>query len=615
MHNSRIHRFHIPVMGLGYTIDTPLKVARFGISSVVSIIEDNLIEQMRKYHCEMAKEVFVPISETNNDHRALRITEYLNLIKRVLMRQMDVLKSELFEEGNEIVKYFEMLPDDSSLKKIYVGMKKMKEGEERRSIQKILRDSIIAGAIDVNIMTKCDRMNTGSDGEILSAEYADAMAALRGFALSDVSSSVVFSAGLNPRLYTYCESFGDFFPDENGNQKKTIILKVSDFRSASIQGKFFAKKGLWVSEFRVESGLNCGGHAFATDGILFGPILHEFKQKREDLRAELFQMCNNALFMKGKRTYKEAPPLRITAQGGIGTAEEDRFLTGHYQMDGTGWGSPFLLVPETTNVDDETLLRLSNACKEDFFLSNGSPLGIPFHNFRNSSSEEQRIGRIKKGRPGSPCFKKFLSFDTEFSNIPICTASREYQNLKINKIMGSDLPAEEKMEFARKIGERDCLCEGLSAGALLKNDIPIAHDLAAVAICPGPNLAYFSGVFSLEEMAGHIYGRKNLLNSLKRPNMFINELVLYVEYLKKEARKNQRGNTEKQVKYLSEFRKNLTEGIEYYKSLIPSMVNESESNLADFRNQLDFFETQVRNIPIPSAGSGLVQEVITGKNN
>lgn len=39
------HTFHIPVLGLSYSIDTPLKVARFGISSVVSIIEDELVEK------------------------------------------------------------------------------------------------------------------------------------------------------------------------------------------------------------------------------------------------------------------------------------------------------------------------------------------------------------------------------------------------------------------------------------------------------------------------------------------------------------------------------------------------------------------------------------------
>ena len=41
---STHHKFHIPVMGLAYTIDSPIKVARFGISSVISIVEDRLVE-------------------------------------------------------------------------------------------------------------------------------------------------------------------------------------------------------------------------------------------------------------------------------------------------------------------------------------------------------------------------------------------------------------------------------------------------------------------------------------------------------------------------------------------------------------------------------------------
>ena len=39
---SQEHQFHIPVMGTAFTIDTPLKVARFGISSVVSLCDDEL---------------------------------------------------------------------------------------------------------------------------------------------------------------------------------------------------------------------------------------------------------------------------------------------------------------------------------------------------------------------------------------------------------------------------------------------------------------------------------------------------------------------------------------------------------------------------------------------
>ena len=37
------------------------------------------------------------------------------------------------------------------------------------------------------------------------------------------------------------------------------------------QSKVLAKKGIWVSEFRIESGLNCGGHAFAPGG--YAPVL------------------------------------------------------------------------------------------------------------------------------------------------------------------------------------------------------------------------------------------------------------------------------------------------------------------------------------------------------
>lgn len=89
--------------------------------------------------------------------------------------------------------------------------------------------------------------------------------------------------------------FKDFYPNEKGELKKQIILKISDYRFALIQGKFLAKKGLWVSEFRMESGLNCGGHAFATDGLLMGPILEEFKQHRDESKATLFELYAAAL--------------------------------------------------------------------------------------------------------------------------------------------------------------------------------------------------------------------------------------------------------------------------------------------------------------------------------
>ena len=68
------HTFHIPVMGTGFTIDTPLKVARYGVSSVIQIVDDVLIEQMRKFHSELAGESYEEIPDKAEDARARRIT-------------------------------------------------------------------------------------------------------------------------------------------------------------------------------------------------------------------------------------------------------------------------------------------------------------------------------------------------------------------------------------------------------------------------------------------------------------------------------------------------------------------------------------------------------------
>src|SRR5690606_27084639 len=160
-----------------------------------------------------------------------------------------------------------------------------------------------AGSIDVNIMTKVDKTNYAADGTALPPEYSDASAALRGFAMSNLRSAVILSAGLNPRLYSYFEKFDDFFPDAAGWLAKRIILKVSDYRSALIQGKLLAKKGLWVSEFRIESGLNCGGHAFVNDGVLLGPIMETFKTQRAALYAELKTLCDAALVNKQRQGF------------------------------------------------------------------------------------------------------------------------------------------------------------------------------------------------------------------------------------------------------------------------------------------------------------------------
>ena len=46
------HTFHIPVMGTGHSVDTPIRVAPLGISSVISLVDDILLEKIRKYYSE-----------------------------------------------------------------------------------------------------------------------------------------------------------------------------------------------------------------------------------------------------------------------------------------------------------------------------------------------------------------------------------------------------------------------------------------------------------------------------------------------------------------------------------------------------------------------------------
>ena len=441
MQHTAAHTFHIPVMGLGFTIDTPVKVGPFGISSVVSIVDDHLVEEMREAYSKENNLVFTPIEKTEEDYRAKRITAYLNLLQTLVQDKTASIRNQAFEPESDITRYFELLPESSSQKKAYLEMLAENDVNEKRVKQSNLRKEVVAGSIDVNIMSKVNKINYDKKGNSLEKEFADALAALRGFAQSELSSSIILSAGYNPMLYGYLDAFPDFFPDAAGKLKKKIILKVSDYRSAVTQGKILAKKGVWVSEFRIESGLNCGGHAFATDGILIGPILEDFKTNRQALISELFEMCQKNLAEKGQNVYLEYPEMRVTVQGGIGTHAEDVLLKEHFQTHGTGWGSPFLLVPEATQVDPITRKALAEAEENDYYMSHASPLGIPFNNFRKSTSEKQRLERIAKGRPGSPCTLEYLATNTEFTEKPICTASRKYQHLKLKQLEEQGLSA------------------------------------------------------------------------------------------------------------------------------------------------------------------------------
>ncbi|WOD45242.1 hypothetical protein [Hwangdonia lutea] len=590
---KKAHSFHIPVMGIGFTIDTPLKVAQYGMDSVISLVDDILLEKLRKMYSEKFKMPYSEITDKIDDFRAKRITSYLNLISDLADKKFESLKQLTTEKSDDLLAYINMLPDGSKLKSEF---KKITSKEFHfPDIKKWANSNLSMGSIDVNIMTKVDKDNYKKNDK-LPTEYNDAHAALRGFANSKLNSSVVLSAGMNPRLYSYMAQFNGFFPDRNGAFKKKIILKVSDFRSALIQGKFLAKKGLWVSEYRIESGLNCGGHAFATDGYLLGPVLAEFKEKREALKTDIQTLLTQELKNQNRVVPNQALPIQITAQGGVGTKEEHEFLIDHYNLDSVGWGSPFLLVPEATTVDDNTLQQLAKAKEKDLYLSDISPLGVPFNNLKNNTKDAEKQALINKGRPGSSCPKKFVALNKEFKETGICTASREYQYLKIKALNEQHLDKEAHDKQYHKIIEKSCTCVGLGTSALLKYNLDTKVEGKGVSICPGPNMAYYSKVMSLKNITDHIYGRANMVTRNDRPNLFIKELQIYIDFLKNKLEDAKVSFNKKEEKYLLTFTNNMKEGVSYYKNLFQNTKHVFQDFKSTVLNELNTSELTLNTI-------------------
>ena len=589
----KAHSFHVPVMGLAFTVDTPIKIAQYGMDSVISIVDDILLEKMRKVYCNLYEIPYKEITNKIDDFRAKRITSYLNTINSLVEEKFEELKNTATEKSAEIKEYFNMLPDSSEIKLKFQEL--TAKNLNLNEIGSWLKENLSLGSIDVNIMTKLDKDNY-RNGEKLPNEYNDAHAALRGFANSDLESSIVLSAGLNPRLYGYMEQFNDFYPDASGYIKKKIVLKVSDYRSALIQGKFLAKKGLWVSEYRVESGLNCGGHAFATEGFLLGPILAEFKENRNELIESVHEILANALSAKDRIVPSEALPIKLTAQGGVGTAEEHQFLIDHYDVDSVGWGTPFLLVPEAIIIDDTTLNKLIDAKEEDLYLSDNSPLGVPFNNLRNSTKNFEKLSLIEKGKPGSYCPEKYLSSNKEFTEKMICTASSQYQRLKIKELDESGVSGAEYESKYEKIVEKECLCVGLSEAAVLVNKIDEKYSVEGVSVCPGPNMAYFSKKMTLKEMVDHIYGRANMISRTDRPNIFIKELTIYLDYLKVKIEESKGTIVNGQAKYLQKFAKNLTDGISYYNGLFDGLKDKFKDSKSTILKELESSEKMLKSL-------------------
>ena len=148
---STKHTFHIPVMGTGFTLDTPLKVAPYGMDSVVSIVDDVLIENLRKAYCEKFEIPYQAITDKIEDFRAKRITSYLNLLQELAEEKFKQIKDSTLETSKEIKAYFNMLPESSSLKQQFLEL--TSNNTTWQEIKNWANQHLSMGSIDVNIMT------------------------------------------------------------------------------------------------------------------------------------------------------------------------------------------------------------------------------------------------------------------------------------------------------------------------------------------------------------------------------------------------------------------------------------------------------------------------------
>ena len=538
-----VHKIHIPVMGICYTADTPIRVAHLGITSVISLVDDGLLEEYRMAYAErLGLDLGSPQTT-----RIGRIRSYLDFVADEVERKFTRLCAERIDGGSDKDLYFLMLPLDSRLRVEYDGVF-AKTGLSRIAAEAALTEKMQPGEIQANIMVGLNHDEAAFD-------------AVRGFAASKVKGALVLSAGVNLAVFEEIAKCKDFYRTRDKAPSKKIILKVSDYRSALVQGRYLAKKGLEVYEYRIESGVNCGGHAFFESGKLLLDVVREFVEKRR----ELFETTRGMIEKTGN--VPPSAPARITAQGGLCTPEDIETVMS-LGIDGVGVGTPFLLVPQATSMDKATRRMLVAAAPKDVYVSHASPLGIPFVNLRTSTAAELCRKKVeeffapeteKSGaselKPGFPCRQHYLCQKVPGFDHPVCRASREYvmQRLaeidKLEKeelctrksIVSYDSCSEIRQKYdalRRETLERECICRflGNAGREELREKNPSLHyqpECVAVArgsqparvrepvtICPNSDIGYFDREYTLFEMMRHLYGTGPRLTPKDKPSAF-----------------------------------------------------------------------------------------------
>ena len=167
---------------------------------------------------------------------------------------------------------------------------------------------------------------------------------------------------------------------------------------------------------------------------------------------------------------------------------------------------------------------------------------------------------------------------------------------RLKELEEQDLSKKDYDRRHNEIVEKSCTCVGLGTTALLVNNLDTKVEGEGVSICPGPNLAYYSQRMILTEIVDHIYQRANFVSRTDRPNMFIKELNVYLDYYKDQIAKSCLEMNAKKEKTLKSFAKNINDGISYYDNLYSTTKEISENTKKHILAELKHSKTYLQSL-------------------
>ena len=77
-------------------------------------------------------------------------------------------------------------------------------------------------------------------------------------------------------------------------------------------------------------------------------------------------------------------------------------------------------------------------------------------------------------------------------------------------------------------------------------------------------------------MTKHIYGLENFMSRTDRPNMFVKELNLYMDFFKNKLEEAKKDWNKKQEEYFNRFLENMNEGFAYYTNMFDGLKDKYE---------------------------------------